>query len=334
MSGTVVAGMTRRERIEAAFRGAEVDHLPVTFWNHFPGKDHSAELLAPATVEFAHRFDLDLVRVVPTGMYSVTDYGMVTRLADDDTGSTELVSGPIHGPGDWRHLPRISPHRGALGEQVRTVGLVRAALGPDTPVIQTIFSPFSMAIKLAGGTLGPEILDAGESIHDGLNRMAEDAIAFSLACLDNGADGIFFLAMHAHAGINRAAYSEFGVPYDQAVLEAVRSRAWGVVAHFHGVQPYFDLANRYPLDAISWEDRETSPSLREALSLTDRCLVGGIGRMEPLVKGTPAAIRAQVRDVIAQTDGRRVIVAPGCTLPHGVPDENLDALVAAVHRED
>jgi len=124
-----------------------------------------------------------------------------------------------------------------------------------------------MAIKLAGGTLGPEILDAGESIHDGLNRMAEDAIAFSLACLDNGADGIFFLAMHAHAGINRAAYSEFGVPYDQAVLEAVRSRAWGVVAHFHGVQPYFDLANRYPLDAISWEDRETSPSLREALSV-------------------------------------------------------------------
>jgi len=38
--------------------------------------------------------------------------------------------------------------------------------------------------------------------------------------------------------------------------------------------------------------------------------------------------------VIAQTGGRRVIVAPGCTLPHGVADERLHALVAAVHGED
>lgn len=152
---TVVPDMTARQRVEAAFHGADVDRMPVTFWHHFPGKDHSGELLADATVEFTRRFDLDLVRLVPTGMYSVIDYGMVTRLADDDTGSTEYVSGPIRRPEDWRHLPAVSPHHGALGEQVRT------ALGPETPVIQTIFSPFTMAIKLAGGKLGPEILEAG-----------------------------------------------------------------------------------------------------------------------------------------------------------------------------
>lgn len=334
MANSTAAGMTRRERIAAAFLGAEVDYPPVTFWKHFPGQDHSAELLAPATVEFANRFGLDLVRVVPTGMYSVTDYGMVTQLADDDTGSTTYVSGPIHAPDDWTHLPAVSPYCGALGEQVRTIGLVRAALGPNTPVIQTVFSPLSMAIKLAGGVMGPEILDAGQSIHRGLNRMAEDVVAFAQACLENGADGIFFLAMHAHAGVDRLVYNQFGIPYDLAVLEALRPRARACVAHLHGVRPYFDLANLYPLDAVSWEDRETYPSLREALSMTDRCLIGGIGRIDPLVEGTTTAIRKQVRDVITQTDGRRVIVAPGCTLSHGVPDENLDALVAAVREED
>jgi|SRR5579872_282092 len=330
MRDTAVAGMARRERVAAAFRGAPVDYPPVTFWQHSPGRDLRAESLAAATVELAGAFDLDLIRLVPTGMYSVMDYGMETRLATDGSGSTEFVSGPIKRPEDWRRLPPVTARAGQLGEQVRAVALVREALGPDVPILQTVFSPLTMAVKLAGGKLGPLILESGDAIHDALARMAADVAAFGAACLDSGADGIFFLCIHANESVDRAVYEALGVPYDLRVLTALRERAWGIMLHIHGRGPYFDLANRYPVDAVSWEDRETEPSLRDALALTSRCLTGGIGRVDPLVTGSSSDVTAQVEAVLAATGERRIVVAPGCTLPHGVQEENLRALVAAV----
>ncbi|HZS87261.1 MAG TPA: hypothetical protein VFE42_07220 [Chloroflexota bacterium] len=76
-------------RVEAAFKGLPVDRSPVTFWQHLPGHDHTADLLASATLDFQRRFDLDLVKLMPTGMYSVIDYGVEIRLADNDVGTTD-----------------------------------------------------------------------------------------------------------------------------------------------------------------------------------------------------------------------------------------------------
>jgi uroporphyrinogen decarboxylase len=63
---------------------------------------------------------------------------------------------------------------------------------------------------------------------------------------------------------------------------------------------------------------------------TRRGLVGGIARMGAVFSGSPTAAAQEARDAIAQTRGRRFIVAPGCVLPTTVPDENLMALRRAV----
>jgi uroporphyrinogen decarboxylase len=36
-----------------------------------------------------------------------------------------------------------------------------------------------------------------------------------------------------------------------------------VLLHIHGVDTYFDLLTKYPVDAINWHDRRTVPSLAE-----------------------------------------------------------------------
>jgi uroporphyrinogen decarboxylase len=115
-----------------------------------------------------------------------------------------------------------------------------------------------------------------------------------------------------------------------AVLEALRPGSWGVLLHLHGADPLFDLADRYPVDAVNWEDRETRPSVAEAREQTGRCLAGGVGRYQPLAWGTPDEVAAQVREALAATNGRRIVVAPGCVVGLTVPERNLDALRAAV----
>lgn len=328
--GTTLTSMSHRTRLEAAFKGLPVDRPPVSFWQHFPGRDHTVDLLVAATVDFQRRFDLDLVKLMPTGMYSVLDYGVEVEPSTDDLGTTRYVTGPVKSPADLARLPVVSPEGGVLGEQVAVVKGVRAALGPDTPIIQTLFSPLATAAKLVGGTLSPPFLADEHALHRALNRLADDAIAFGQACLRNGADGFFFATQLANAAFPRDLYERFGVPYDMKVLEALRRDSWGIVLHLHGGDPDFALADRYPIDAVNWEDRDTPPSLGDALDRTIRCLVGGVGRNHPLVSSDAEAVAAQVRESIARTGGRRLIVAPGCVVPISAPERNLLALRAAV----
>jgi uroporphyrinogen decarboxylase len=322
--------VTRYERVRAALTGEPVDRIPISFWQHFPGEDQQGNALAEATVHYQRRFDLDFVKMMPTGMYSAIDYGVSVAPSSDDVGTTRYAGGPIHEPGDWARLPAVSPRRGALAAQVEAVRLVRQLVGADVPILQTIFSPLTMAAKIAGGDPLRTLARHEDVLERVLGRLADDVIAFGLACLDAGADGFFFATQLANRVLPSGWYERLGTPYDTQVLEALRSRSWALLLHLHGDEPLFDLANRYPIDGINWHARETAPSLASALHLTGRGLVGGIARMGPVLAGGPEDVVAEARDAIAQTGGARLIVAPGCVIPTTAPERNLEALRRAV----
>src|SRR5216110_991300 len=67
--------MTKRERVVAALGGQPIDRPPVAFWRHAPDVDHTATGLADAMLAFHRRFDLDLVKVMSSGVYCVEDWG-------------------------------------------------------------------------------------------------------------------------------------------------------------------------------------------------------------------------------------------------------------------
>ncbi len=330
------SAMTKAERLRAALGGQPVDRPPVSFWHHFPGRDRTVDGFVEATLEFQGRYDLDLVKLMATGMFCVVDYGATIALREDEMGTTQLQASPIASPADWARLPAVRPDRGELAAQVEAVRRLRAALGPDVPMIQTVFSPLTIAHKLAGSLFFDHIRDAEESMRPALERFAADDVAFGRACLAAGANGIFFATQHAAASVPlpSGVFERLGVPYDLQVLEALAEdeRAWCTVLHLHGLQPFFELADRYPVHAVNWHDRETTPSIQEALSLTKRALVAGIDRKGAVLRGDVAAAVAQVHDAIRQADGRRLVVAPGCVVPITVSAEALAAVRQTVGR--
>ena len=321
--------MTHRERIQTILRGDSADRPAISLWHHFPGQDDTPEKLTAATVAFQREYDVDLIKLMPTGMYSVIDYGVQVALAGDTIGSTRYVAGPIAQNSDWARLPAVSPERGMLRDQVDVVRRVRASLGPDVPIVQTIFSPLTMATKVVGTNeaLIAAIQSDEPALREGLARMAADVIAFGRACLDAGADGFFFATQLAtRSALPDGIYRRLGVPYDLQVLRALRSGSWCTILHLHGLEPFIELAQEYPVDAVNWHDRETEPGLRAALGQTVRTLVAGIDRMGAVVTGSPEEAAAQVRDAIAQTGGRKLIVGPGCVIPTNAPAANLRAM--------
>lgn len=332
-----MAEMTHRERIRATLDGRSTDRPPISLWHHFPGEDETASALAGATIEFQRRYDLDLVKLMPTGMYPAIDYGVAVRPSNDDIGTTRFAAGPIRGPGDWARLPAASPARGVLAREVEAVRLVRAALGRDAVVIQTIFGPLTIAAKVAG--TAESVARTAEqdeaALRTGLERITGDVVAFGRTCLEAGADGFFFATQLAdRSALPDDMYRRLGVPYDLRVLDALRDGAWCTIVHLHGPEPMFELADEYPVDAVNWHDRETTPSLTDALRLTTRAVVAGISRRGAIVSGTPEEAAAEVRDAVGQTGGVRLIVAPGCVIPYRAPRENLLAARNAVTRSE
>jgi len=84
---------------------------------------------------------------------------------------------------------------------------------------------------------------------------------------------------------------------------------------------YFDSFVDYPVSVMSWSDRLTGPSLEEALTLTGKCLMGGLWERGPLTKGSETELENEIISAISQTKGRRLILANGCSVPDDTPEE-------------
>jgi uroporphyrinogen decarboxylase len=325
-----MAEMNHWERIQAALEGAEVDRTPVSLWRHFPGDDMTAAGLAKAMVDWQRKYDFDFVKFMPTGMYGVHDWGAETEYGPGFGGSRVLVKPGVSDPNQWPKLPKLDVNKGAYGQELEALRLAASGLDGSVPIFQTLFSPSTTAIKLRGKEAVDDMRQNPELIKAGLEIITDVTIAFALAVVRAGADGVFFATQGASSQVmTEDEYKEFGVPYDTRVLQAVRNEGKINLIHVHGDDVYWDLCAAYPVDMINWHDRTTFPNLAQAKERFKGVLVGGIERVE-ISTGTTQEVRAQARDAVNQTGGRRHVVAPSCVIPTNTPDENIRAVIAEV----
>jgi uroporphyrinogen decarboxylase len=196
--------------------------------------------------------------------------------------------------------------------------------------MMTVFSPLTQAYKLAGERVVEDLRQHPSDLHMGLETITRTTIDFTRAALEAGASGLFFATqMAGNRWLTPAEYDKFGVRYDLAVLDAVADRSQITVLHLHGQGIFFDLVNRYPIHATSWHNWETQPTLANARQLTDRAFLTGLDR-DLLGRGPAPAIQAQVYEVIEQTKGRGLILAPSCVIPTNAPPAHLQTVRAAL----
>ena len=326
--------MTKRERLTAAIEGKPVDRVPVALWRHWPIDDQRAETLAASTVQFQRQYDFDLVKVTPSSSFCLREWGAEDEWKGHYHGTRDYGRPVIQSVADWGALPVLDPHVGSLGRQLEALKLIRSALGPDVPVIQTIFDPLSQAKNLAGkGNLLAQLRQAPDEVAAGLKRITETTEAFVDAVMEQGnVDGIFYAVQFAQAHLlTEDEFKYFGMVNDLAILEHAAS-SWLNVLHLHGLNVYFNLLAKYPVQVFNWHDRETPPTLKGGLEKVRGAVCGGLRQEETLLYGTADAVRAEVQDAIEQTGGRRLIIGTGCVTPITSPFGNLRAAREAVAR--
>jgi uroporphyrinogen decarboxylase len=278
----------------------------------------------------AQRYELDLVKLTPSGLYAVEDWGAEIAYPNTEIDPPYLVHPAISDPQGWRTLRQYGTL--ALDRELQAIRLIRQRLGRDWPIVMTVFSPLTLAYKLAGEELSEHVHVAPDDVHVGLRILTATTTAFAHAALDAGADGLFFASQWICGGhCSREQYGEFGLRYDLEVLEAIQHLSRITILHLHGTDVFFDLVDEYPVNALSWHDQETPPSLAQARERTDLAFITGLDR-DLLRTGPPEAIAAQARDAIDQTDGRGLILAPACVIPPDAPEDHLKAVVSELDR--
>ena len=320
--------MDHWQRTEAAVAGEKTDRVPVALWRHFPIDDQDPGRLAALTLEWQRAWDFDLVKFMPSGTYSVEDWGAQSVYEGAANGARAISAPGVRSPEDWRRLPRLDPTKGVLGKQNEALGRAAKELRGEVPILQTVFSPLTTARKLAGDALPGQLRAQPDALEAGLRTITDTTIDFSLAALEAGAHGLFFATQLATTDVLTVPeYERFGKRFDLEVLQAVKGKAKMNMLHLHGENVMFDLLASYPVEMINWHDRLTAPSLKGALEKFRGALVGGVEERELLVSGSEQALRGQVRDAIAQTGGRRLVVGPGCVAAIAAPERNLRAVV-------
>ena len=162
---------------------------------------------------------------------------------------------------------------------------------------------------------------------EGLDIIAANLRKLVQAAIDTGASGVFLSCMGATSvHFTRNEYDHFGRPYDLDVLAGAKG-GWLNIVHVHADptqtddQIYFETFTNYPVPVISWSDRITGPTLSEAVTLTDKCLMGGLWERGPLTHGNETELENEILSAITQTKTRKLILANGCSIPDDTAEE-------------
>ena len=327
--------MNKRERIESALRGEEVDRVPISFWGHNYLKEWKPEGLAEAMLENYRTFDWDYMKVNPRASYHVEDWGATLDAPGDPNHSPKFLRAPVRYPDEWRSLRALEPDRGVLGEHLDALRLIRDGLRGEAHFVQTVFSPLSIAKYLVGNVSEPvkeSMAGHRKALESALDTISRVFSEYVLACIEAGASGIFFATTGwaSSENLREDEYRVFGIPYDLRVLEAVAGKAPFHVLHNCGDNIYFDLLADYPVSAISWASTlPGNPSLADGKKRTGKAVMGGVSEKTTLPDGTPEDVASEVSRAIEETTGSRVLIGPGCSIQPRTPRANLEAAAGA-----
>src|SRR5262247_3950914 len=259
-------------------------------------------------------------------------WGFRYRPSRERATSYTVTETPLNTAADLRALEPADARFGALGEQLEALEMIRKAVGLDTPIIWTVFSPLMvLPFLLTGGRPQAVALMRSEptAVEHALDAMAVTLEAYAQAAVEAGADGLFYATNMATRDLSTTAECRrFQRPYDLRILGGVDSAPFNVL-HVCGAGILFEEFVDYPMAALSWATVPSNPSLNEAHRRTGRAVIGGLPAKPEIASLPPSEVEARGRRAIAEMGGRFLVLGPDCSINPDTPEAVMDATTAA-----
>lgn len=180
-----------------------------------------------------------------------------------------------------------------------------------------------------------DLYERPEDVHARCENALQCALSHQERQLAAGADGIVNcvdVAFKTGPFLSPAMMDEFFFPYFGRWVESLKSRGIPSIWHTDGnIKTLLDRAIACGVDAIQCVDPLADMDIVALKNMYGHrlTLIGNID-CSLLNLGTPAEIKAQVRDVVEGCKGTGGFILSGCNaIFHGIPAENYQAMVEA-----
>ncbi len=299
--------MNKIERVRAALRAQPVDHIPASFWFHFPPEQRAGREMARAHLRYYRTASPDFLKVMNDNGYAPAGVDEVRTLTD------------------WRRLRPAPLSSQPFQDQLAGLREIADALGDEVLLVTTIFNPYATANEISSGQTTEHLRTDPEAVSAGLATIAESLAEFARACVEAGANGIYFSAQGGETSrFSEEAFETAVKLHDLTVLRAAEEAGASFnLLHVCGEGVRLPAYANYPADAVNWAPQLGNPSLSEGRELFGRPIVGGIDQRGQVVDGTPEQIRAEVRAAVEEMGTTGFMLGAGCTVPNDIRIENL-----------
>ena len=322
------AAWTARRRVKAVLAGQRPDRVPVSVWLHNFAREQRPEDLIAETLRLQEKFDFDFLKPQSPAHSAPLLWGAeISRPARADEWPV-LTRPAVRTASDLEGITR-RPVGGMLADQIAVMRGVRAALGPDVPIVATIFAPMmTLSLMHAEGKAGALKLMRShpQSLHKALGAISETLTDFVEQVMEVGVDGLFYASNTCNRGeIDRQEHYDFHAPFDAQILEAC-SGGWMNILHICGPAVQTEFFLDYAPQIFSWAQTPANPTAAEMHEMTGKVVLTGAPGKPEFAETPTAELGRQVRSVLAEMDGLHQLVGPGCSINPGVDE----ALIAAV----
>ncbi len=317
--------MTKWERVTAAFRGQETDHVPVCMWQHVPqefwGDD---DKFAACQAQFLRDTDVDFMKLS----------------GDKYFGWPSPVLSSIEKAEDLYQLRHLGPDHPYIRGQIDRTRKVVKALEGECPALYLVFAPLSCIRLTIGYPMMMKLIrENPEAMKHACKIVADDLRLLVQGLLQEaGADGIFYSVQNGE--VSRFTYEEYRdwvTPGDRMVLDYANSLSTMNAIHFCAWE---EESNRlsvwedYKAPVVSWSRWFDIMDIQEAKQHFGCTVWGGFDNRPGslLYTASRGEIEKETESLIAQGGKRGYILGSDCSIHNELPVERIRWVVDRAHR--
>ena len=276
-------------------------------------------------------FQLDIVQAISDPYREACDWGLDVDFPED--GLPRRVRPLLAAPSDLAALQRPTPASGKrMSDRLEAVRTLKEQVGGSVPVMGWVEGALAEANNLRGDSaLMTDFYDRPDWLKDLLEQVCALEIDFARAQIAAGAD-IIGLGDAIASTISPKMYSQFALPYEQRIFQAVREM--GAVPRLHICGDTNRILPAMADSGAAIIDVDWMVDLARAAQVFDAhpnrpAVCGNFDPVRVMLQGTPEEVYRAARANLRE-GGARCISATGCEIPPGAPAENLHAQTRAL----
>lgn len=297
--------MSAFERLDAAVSGRAPDRIPVSVWFHFGSEHLPPETVARLHAEFYRTYRWDFLKVM-------FDYRLDLPDAVDAGDGIDLEA--LLSETDWR---------APFARQRTCLAILRADLGNEVPIVETVFSPWMYLLRHVGHDRRQYLLDRPDLVGAILDRLGAETCRHVDALKELAVYGVYFATIAGSAPVGSPEFA-LQAPRDRTVLD----RAAGLIRflHLHGASSRVDHLADYRREVLH---RDYGPAgaadLARLRNEGEKAIMGGLPS-DGLTRMSLAALRGQMAAAIDGAGQAGFILAPGCSVSPSLARRTMLAL--------